>query len=668
MPIRPHLALALVAVVPVFAGTNSAIVVSASRLDSLSVDVLDVASDVAVIDRDCIEQSKAQSIPDLLSQEANVLFRSANGKGNAGELAMRGFGENSGLRVLVVVDGQKMNRPDMGGFDWQQLPLDDIESIEVLRGGQSVLYGNHAVSGVIKVTTRKGGEPAAEAHASTGSFGYAEFGARVSGGAGLFFGDAGASYQRNEGYRDNSLSWNKNATASLGADVGDSDSITLRASVGQGYYQYPGPLTYADYLEDPTQSSNEGDQFSETDSALATFLWESEREWGSLQLNGGVNWRDIDWELSGTRGENEQFGYSVSPKINIGDADRYASAGLDLFCDTLDFEGDRDTAFNRAELNRITAEPFIWGQLPVSTTATLSGGARYSYARTHGENVEYLKQNLQQYITNRWGIVVENPDYSTEPVEGSSFDENVEKRGWVGELSLVWRPADSVSLWGGYDMVYRYPALDEVVSYQGYELADPFNENLDAETGHNFEVGAKWQPDAWRASATLFVLLMDDEIAYDSVEQQNTNIGSTRRIGTDLELAYAKKFCGASAMASFVRATFDGGENDGQWVPLVPDANARLALWVEPLAWVRMTGAYSWVASRFQGGDYANDEREIPAYGLVSLQADFFVGDHVSAYAKVDNLLDKDYISSAYGGGYYPGYGRAFYGGVKVEF
>ncbi|WP_372845755.1 TonB-dependent receptor [Pontiella sp.] len=668
MPFRPHIALALVAAVPVFAGTNSAIVVSASRLDALSTDVLDVASDVSVIDRECIEQSKAQSIPDLLAQEANVLFRSPNGKGDAGELAMRGFGENSGLRVLVVVDGQKMNRPDMGVFDWQQLPLSDIESIEVLRGGQSVLYGNHAVAGVVKITTRKGGAPAAEAYAATGSFGSSAFGARVSGGAGLFFGDAGAAFQRDEGYRENSLSWNKNANASVGADVGESDSIVLRASVGQSYSQYPGPLTYADYLEDPTQSSNEGDQFSETDSALATLLWEGEREWGSVQLNGGVSWRDIDWELSGTLGENEQFGYSVSPKLNFGDDDRYVGTGLDLFCDTLDFEGDRDTSFNRAQLNRITAEPFVWAQLPVSATVTLSGGARYSYARTHGENVEYDKQNLQPFITNRWGIVVENPDYTTDPVAGSSFDENVEKQGWVGAFSVVWRPVESISLWGGYDMVYRYPALDEVISYQGYALADPFNEKLEAETGHNFEVGGKWQSNAWRSSATLFFLMMDDEIAYDSVEEQNTNIGSTRRVGADLELAYAKKHYGASALASFVRATFDGGANDGQWVPLVPDANTRLALWVEPLAWVRVTAAYAWVASRFQGGDYANDDRELPAYGRVALQADFSVGDRVTAYAKVENLLDKDYIDSAYGGGYYPGSGRAFFGGVKVEF
>ncbi|MFA7172180.1 MAG: TonB-dependent receptor plug domain-containing protein [Kiritimatiellia bacterium] len=139
------------------AQSNIVVVVTASRLDSLAQDVMQVAGDVSVINREGIERSRAHSVPELLRSHGNVVMRSSTGKGNTGELAMRGFGENSGLRVLVVVDGQTMNRSDMGVQDWQQIPLDEIENIEILRGGQSVLYGNHALSGVIKITTKKRG-------------------------------------------------------------------------------------------------------------------------------------------------------------------------------------------------------------------------------------------------------------------------------------------------------------------------------------------------------------------------------------------------------------------------------------------------------------------------------------------------------------------------------
>ena len=95
--------------------------------------VLDIPADVVRIDREAIDNTAVVSVPDLLRTEANVLFRSFNGKGNQGEVSLRGFGEGSGLRVLVLVDGIKVNRSDMGNIEWQLLPLHDVESVEVQR-------------------------------------------------------------------------------------------------------------------------------------------------------------------------------------------------------------------------------------------------------------------------------------------------------------------------------------------------------------------------------------------------------------------------------------------------------------------------------------------------------------------------------------------------------
>jgi outer membrane cobalamin receptor len=55
-------------------------------------DSLDTPADVVIIGRETIENSAAPSLPDLLQTEANLVFRSSNGKGNKGEVAMRGFG------------------------------------------------------------------------------------------------------------------------------------------------------------------------------------------------------------------------------------------------------------------------------------------------------------------------------------------------------------------------------------------------------------------------------------------------------------------------------------------------------------------------------------------------------------------------------------------------
>ncbi|NBD37296.1 MAG: TonB-dependent receptor plug domain-containing protein, partial [Verrucomicrobia bacterium] len=133
---------------------------------------LQYPGDVRVIDREAIEDSFTSSLPELLGQEANVRMESLTGDPTQGQVSLRGFGENSGLRVLVVVDGQRINRPDLGGVEWQLVPLEDIASLEVIRGGQNVLYGNYALAGVIKVTTRRGGPVRTNLRAEGGSDGY----------------------------------------------------------------------------------------------------------------------------------------------------------------------------------------------------------------------------------------------------------------------------------------------------------------------------------------------------------------------------------------------------------------------------------------------------------------------------------------------------------------
>ena len=53
----------------------------------------------------------------------------------------------------------------------------------------------------------------------------------------------------------------------------------------------------------------------------------------------------------------------------------------------------------------------------------------------------------------------------------------------AAEISLNYRQNENLSLWLGYDRVYRYPVCDERASYQGYDLAENINQDLDAKRG-----------------------------------------------------------------------------------------------------------------------------------------------------------------------------------------
>ena len=65
-----------------------------------------------------------------------------------------GYVQGLNSRVLMTVDGVPMNQGDRGGINWDLLAVDEIESVEILKGAGSSVYGSAALGGVINVTTR----------------------------------------------------------------------------------------------------------------------------------------------------------------------------------------------------------------------------------------------------------------------------------------------------------------------------------------------------------------------------------------------------------------------------------------------------------------------------------------------------------------------------------
>ena len=123
--------------------------VSALRLETSSQNL---PARIQVIDQAEIEQSGASDIVGLM--EANLQVRSTSGNSARSTVSIGGFGENGGLRTLVLLDGHRLNAIDMSAINWYSVPLALVESIEVIRGGQSGAYGNHAVGGIIKINTK----------------------------------------------------------------------------------------------------------------------------------------------------------------------------------------------------------------------------------------------------------------------------------------------------------------------------------------------------------------------------------------------------------------------------------------------------------------------------------------------------------------------------------
>ena len=113
----------------------------------------DVLSSVSVITRADILRSQAQSLADLLQGEAGFEFARNGGPGAVTSFFLRG---QDSINTAIVVDGVRAPVDQIGSLLVIDIPLQQIERIEILRGNASALYGDAAVGGVISITTVSG--------------------------------------------------------------------------------------------------------------------------------------------------------------------------------------------------------------------------------------------------------------------------------------------------------------------------------------------------------------------------------------------------------------------------------------------------------------------------------------------------------------------------------
>ena len=173
------------------------IVVTASRSETA---ISDVPADVTLISEEQIERGNYKSVSDAL-KGANI------------NVVQKGFAAypviNGDTRVLVMVDGKKVNwdhlvvSGDTNAVDVDQIAIGDVERIEIVRGPNSSLYGERAVSGVINIITKRPttGKPTGSFNIQLGSWGEKRAGVNVSGGDGKNSIKVGVAHERRRDFQ-----------------------------------------------------------------------------------------------------------------------------------------------------------------------------------------------------------------------------------------------------------------------------------------------------------------------------------------------------------------------------------------------------------------------------------------------------------------------------------
>lgn len=128
--------------------TLDEVVVTATRTEQALTQTL---SHATVITQKEIQTSQAVDVPTLLKSLAGIEIYQSGGVGKQSSLFLRG---SNSSHTLVLLDGVRINSATAGTTQIDQLMLDHIERIEVVRGNVSSLYGSEAIGGVIQIFTK----------------------------------------------------------------------------------------------------------------------------------------------------------------------------------------------------------------------------------------------------------------------------------------------------------------------------------------------------------------------------------------------------------------------------------------------------------------------------------------------------------------------------------
>ncbi|MFZ4397032.1 MAG: TonB-dependent receptor family protein [Kiritimatiellia bacterium] len=641
--------------------TNAPIVVTASRANRTAEEM---PANVTVITADAIRESGAQNVVSALETLGGVYFRRSSDNPGQAEISMRGFSQNSHGRVLVLVDGQRLNTADMANIDWLRIPVTAVDRIEVLRGGQTALYGDYAVAGVINIITHQPSDKASTTVSATvgsdntfaGHIGHA-------GSVGDTRYTADLDWRKSDGWRDNSQYDNTDVRAMLSHDWTERFSTDLSAFYTDNSYGMPGWLTHADMAHEPRQT------YTPFDNATAKTIG------GNLACDGQIDADSrILCSLSATRREIVSDMFSSPPFFS---ASRFTDTFLDSYSLSPRYVRDDDLAGHRNNLlvgADLGLEKYdVRGFSDLARTIPWDNGTlERSRAGLYAQDEFWLSQQVSLTLGARGELCRYSSDVITNIVVGTSSSSARVDRQSALDAALLYRPADQVKLYARASTLYRDPFVDEMTLVdQSFSPTNglPMNTSIKPETGRQLELGATVTvAKEWTADLSAYRLDMQDEIAWESVDIYghgfNSNLIQTRRYGVDASLTWKRPDVGlASLIYNYVDATFPRGLNEGCQVPLVPANVLTLRGELDLPFDLTALAAFHAVSGQYTGGDDANVYAKLPGYSTF----DFGLRYHpqqapgFDLLVGVDNAFDQKYANSAiYGYCYYPAPGRTW--------
>ena len=614
---------------------------------------------VSVIDSSEISGSGASTTVGVLSDLSGVVVRDWTGNGSKATVDIRGFGEQAGLNVLVLINGRRANEIDLSGASWTQIPLDQIEKIEVLKGGfGSVLYGDNAVSGVINIITKRGsGKPiSVELTGEYGSYAMHKEGINLGGTKDKFNYFFSYSNNSTNGYRDNSYFKGTNFSTRLDY-LWEPTNTNLRFTQGYSKSEYglPGALSsanlakfnrrYSAYGDDHAKDAdyNFGLGFDQPTGSFGKFSFDTSlrrRQTFTNFIGAFGGWNPIIKSHIKTVGFNPKY---VLDK-NIFSLSNKAILGLDFY--RYDFNSDTfDLAIIKQEDNyvRKTSQAlYFQDELGLTQKLTLTGGYRY-------EDIGY--------------------DFNYNDYSGFNplVDSKANLKATAYNVGLTYR-YDLGNFYISHSQGFRSPATDE------YFVYGVLNPDLKQQESKNYEIGLHHKICKFLdVGVSGYLMNITNELYYNPAGS-NENYDKTRHQGIEAEFALTLPGrLKLNGNYTFTQAIFKQGQYQDKNIPMVPAQKFNLGLTRFFTDFLSGGFNFNYLSSRRFINDEANNFPSLKQVFTVDAKLAFEKSDYKISTG-INNLFNGKYyeygVCNATTGAvnYYPSSGRNFFLRVSKKF
>ena len=638
--------------------TMETVVVTGTRTEE---GVERIPANVTVINEEDIKHSNAKNVVDLLKTEEGIVVRDLLGNGKNAQVDLRGYGETAALNTLVLVDGRRVNEIDLSGVDWTQIPIEQIERIEVVRGTGSVLYGDNAVGGVINIITKVPSEKTAFTVGETfGSYRRNKGQFSVNGGKDNISASLYASYDATDGYRDNNHFRTRDVGAKIVFDPAEFLSLNFSGAYHSDDFGLPGPLTEEEVEDDRKATTRPFDKGESTDQYVKMGFELDMGGYGTFVTD--FSYRNRETEATfvsfASATESDIGTWSITPRY-VWDGEIFGRgntliAGVDLYWTDQDgksFFGEPQVKSGLTDIERDSFGFYFNNEFELVRNLILSLGARR-------EKVEY-------------DITQEDLLFGFAPLDDSVSDW---ESAYSAGLTFIYSGKSSVFLRANRS--FRFPLTDEIVVFDFFNGTIGVNTDLKPQTGDHFEMGIKhYFTPKIQGRLTLFRAEIDEEIFFNPITFANENHPETLRHGVEVGLrADLRDSLTIFGSYTYTEATFEKDPFKNKHVPAVPKNKAAVGVRVyDVIPGLVFAAEYNYVGDSYAISDLGNEFEKLDDYFTIDAKVSY-EWKRFKAFFGVNNITGEEYSQYAAIGGFpaslnlYPAPERNWLAGLEITF